>query len=614
MAGAANEIRREFRRIVTQARYLWRLLPLCRKVPLLAAASLMAVASVASTAVPLLLGRLLDGLKQGLDAGTSGSDLYRFALLYLGLISAAYVVREIVNVVRRYYVEDSCTRIERDLTCRLIGHLMRVDLTRLSAEKSGTLNGRLSRCVVGSVRFIRLAFLDFFPVLLSGSFALAAAMSKQPWLGLAMLGALPVSLFITLRQLASQKDVRLELIRSREEMDGIVVELLNGMDYIRAAHTHDAELQRLSAAIEERRGKEMRHHWEMSLFGSGKALNEGIFHVLILALSIFLAVQGTISFGDILTLSMLFLNVMAPMSEIHRVLDEGHECSLQVANLLEMLSEPEDRSFHVTEPLRPQPRLGDPILEAAELCVQYQTRDGEVRRVLDGIGVHIPHGETIGVAGPSGSGKTTWLRALMRLSHPDSGSLRVAGVPVNQLTRDAIAQLVGYVGQFPFLFGGTIVQNIAYGCGNVPQERIEWAARMANLHDDIVAMPRGYQTVLAERGSNLSGGQRQRVALARVFLKDPPILILDEATSALDTISERHVQEALAQTRRQRTIILVAHRLSTLVSTDRILVFDQGHIVESGSYDELVRRDGVFAALVRSSAKIPLGFSEVHVA
>jgi ATP-binding cassette subfamily B protein len=592
----------EFRLIVGQARELWGLLPMRRKFPLLVAAGLMALASAASTAVPLLVGSLLDGLKQGLDAGDPARILYRSALMYLAFISGAYILREIVQLIRRYHVENACTRIERDLTCRLIGHLMRVDLATLSVDKVGALNGRVSRCVVGSVRFLRLAFLDFFPVLLSGGFALIAAVSKQPWLGVAMLGALPVSLFLTLRQLGSQKGVRLELIRSREEMDGIVVELLGGMDYVRAAHTQEVEIERLSTAVEERRRKEVRHHWQMSLFGCGKALNEGFFHVLVLAMSIYLAVQGSITFGDILTLSMLFLGVMAPMSEVHRALDEGHECSLQVTNLLEMLAEPEDRSFHVSQPLEPSPRLGAPILEASDLRVQYHTRDGEFRPALDGIGVQIPHGQTIGVAGRSGSGKTTWLRALMRLSHVDSGLLQVAGVPVDRLTREAIGKLVGYVGQSPFLFGGTIAENIAYGCGKVPPGRIEWAAGMANLHEEITEMPRGYQTVLAERGGNLSGGQRQRVALARCFLKNPPILILDEGTSALDTISERHVQNALAEVRRDHTVILVAHRLSTLVDTDRILVFDSGRIVESGTYDELVEKEGVFADLVRSSA------------
>jgi ATP-binding cassette subfamily B protein len=161
--------------------------------------------------------------------------------------------------------------------------------------------------------------------------------------------------------------------------------------------------------------------------------------------------------------------------------------------------------------------------------------------------------------------------------------------------------LVGYVGQNPFVFAGTVATNIAYGCEDATPEKIRRAAEMACIHDEIMMMSGGYKARVAERGQNLSGGQRQRIALARIFLKNPPILILDEGTSALDNISERFVQQAITAARTDRTVILVAHRLTTLIDTDRILVFDDGRIVETGSYTELVRRDGVFAELVRSA-------------
>jgi ATP-binding cassette subfamily B protein len=172
------------------------------------------------------------------------------------------------------------------------------------------------------------------------------------------------------------------------------------------------------------------------------------------------------------------------------------------------------------------------------------------------------------------------------------------GVPIESVSRETIGRLVGYVGQMPFLFAGTVADNIAYGCGSASKGAIRLAAERAGIHAEIMAMPDGYCALVAERGLNLSGGQRQRIALARVFLKNPPILILDEATSALDTISERAVQQAITAARTDRTVILVAHRLSTLRDADRILVFDQGQIVESGSYDCLVREGGVFTKLV----------------
>lgn len=426
-------------------------------------------------------------------------------------------------------------------------------------------------------------------------------MSKQPWLGVIMAGVIPTSIGLTIWQLISQKGVRLKLIRSREEMDGTVVEQLSGIDYVRAANTHRYEVERVAQSAEKRRRKEIRHHFQMSLFGCAKALNEGFFHIVVLSFAIYLAVQEVISIGDILTFSILFLNVMSPLSEIHRVLDEGHESSLQVGDLMQMLAEPIDRSFQ-NSTLRP-PRLqqGTEVVAIQNLQVEYETTVGRRVRALDGIGLTIQHGEIIGVAGRSGGGKSTWLKVLMRLIHPSGGNGVLGGIPLEALSREAISSCIGYVGQLPFVFAGTVAENIAYGTANASMSEIQEAARKAHIHEEILGLPAGYQTLVSERGQNLSGGQKQRIALARLFLRNPPILILDEGTSALDNISERHVQRELVAARADRTVILVAHRLSTLRDADRILVFDDGRIVETGTYSALIEQGGVFAELVHSA-------------
>jgi ATP-binding cassette subfamily B protein len=289
---------------------------------------------------------------------------------------------------------------------------------------------------------------------------------------------------------------------------------------------------------------------------------------------------------------------MTPLSEIHRFLDEAHESSLRVGDLLGLLSVPVDQSFRTAEPGTPRLVLGEPLFVSEDLQVEFPTAGGPPRRALNGLTVTIRHGETIGVAGKTGGGKTTWLRALMRLAHPCAGQATLGGVPLARISRRTIGELVGYVGQNPFVFAGTIAQNIAYGCAKATPERIQHAAKMACIHDDIMIMPGDYQARVMERGQNLSGGQKQRIALARIFLKNPPILILDEGTSALDNKSERLVQKAIDAAHAGRTVILVAHRLTTLRNADRILVFDEGRIVETGTYAELVRRGGVFAELV----------------
>jgi ATP-binding cassette subfamily B protein len=599
----------ELRLIAQRGRKVWGLIPGRHKFALGGAAVIMALTSASNTALPLLLGSLVDAIQLGTDQRKPRNELFEAALWVLGTIAVVYVVREGLHILRRFLVENACTRINRDISLRLIKHTMKMDLGTLAHDKVGALHGRIFRSIDGLVRFLRLAFLDFFPAIVTGLFALTAALFKQPLLGLVMVGVIPISVLLTIRQIITQKGVRLQLMRDCEEIDGAVVEQLGGLEYIRVANTVNDEMLRLREAMEKRRHLEMGHHFAMSLFGCGKALNEGFFHIIVLAVATFYALQGTLSYGDVLTFSILFLNVTAPLNEIHRVIDEGHESSLRVGDLLDMLAEPVDASFATKTVISPQLAPGQAVIVVEDLRAEYTTPAGERKRALDGVSLTIKHGETIGIAGPSGGGKSSWVKCLLRLTHPCAGQVILGGVPLESLARADLAKLVGYVGQNPFVFSGTIAANIAYGNGPVGAEDIERVARLANLHEEIMAMPGGYQARVSERGLNLSGGQRQRLAIARILLKQAPILILDEATSALDNISERHVQRALGLTRDDRTTILVAHRLSTLRDADRILVFEDGRIVEAGDYDALVQQGGIFTQLVMS-AENGIGASE----
>ncbi|MCE9607518.1 MAG: ABC transporter ATP-binding protein/permease [Planctomycetia bacterium] len=603
----SESIVEEFRTIAYRVRQMWKLIPQRQKLTLGAAGGIIFLGGAANTAIPLLLGALVDTVEAMPIAARNAAGetplpdgFLRSAGMYMALIGAAYLLREALQVARRYIVEDTTTRLEKHLFIRVITQLLTADLSSISQEKIGVLHGRMLRSVAGGVRFLRLGFLDFLPALLSGGLALTAVVAKEPWLGLAMTAVVPLSLYITLRQIRSQEGVRLDLMRSREQMDGTVVEQLNGIEYIRAADTHLREVERVAKAAENLRRKELRHHFEMSLYGSSKALGEALVHICVLGAAVYLAAKGEISVGSVFTFSMLFLNVMAPLNEVHRVVDEGHESSLMVADLLQMLNQESDRSYR-TAPRAADPAYAGDLIIGRELDVDYATPAYVRRGALSGVSLSIARGEIIGIAGRSGCGKSTLLKTLMRLVHPGGGEALLEGIPLDETSRASIARLTGYVSQAPFIFSGTITENIAYERQDATPEQIRRAAEMACLHDEIMAMPGGYEARVAERGKNLSGGQQQRLALARVFLKDPALLILDEATSALDNISERKIQQALNNGRRDRTILLVAHRLSTLLYADRILVFDGGKIVETGTYDELVALGGVFTELVRSA-------------
>ncbi len=603
VTGGLRGVWRELRQIGKRGRQVWHLVPWRHRWALGGALLIVSLASAGNTAVAVLLGWLVDSVDPKNTQGQTAGAIMRGASVYLGLLGLAYLVRESMNVLRRYLVENTCTRINKDMCVRLVGHLMKVDLSFLAQDQVGALYGRMNRSADGFVRFLRISFLDFVPALFTGVFALSAALSRQPLVALVMVGVVPVSLTLTIWQLITQKGIRLDMMRTREVMDGTVVELLSGIDYVRAANTDRQEVRRVARTAERQRSKEIRHHFEMSLFGCGKALNEGFFHILVLAFAVYLFVHGQLrGIGDIFTFSVLYLSVMCPLNEVHRFIDEAHESSLRVGDLIRLLREPVDRSFKPTEPREPKLCVGEPVLVTADLSVIYPRSSGEKRPAINSISMVIRHGETIGVAGRSGCGKTTWLRTMLRLVHPTAGTASIGGVPLESISREAIGRLIGYVGQNPFVFSGSIAANIAYGSAGATAQQIRRAAEMACIHDEIMRMPGGYKARVAERGQNLSGGQRQRIALARIFLKNPPILILDEGTSALDNISEKFIQQAIYAAGNDRTVILVAHRLTTLLDTDRILVFDDGRIVETGSYAELLRTNGVFAELVRSAS------------
>jgi ATP-binding cassette subfamily B protein len=578
---------------------IWRLVPVADKLGFGAGVLIMALAAAVETGIALLIGTIFDRV-----AGFTGrppAEWLKFVILALATLAGAYILKESLQVLRRRIVSRTTARIERNMTVRLISHLLRVDLGALARERIGSLHGRISRSVEGFVKFLRVSFSDFVPAILTAGFALGAGIQQEWRIGLVMLCVVPVSILITVWQVMSQKGIRAALLQAKEGLDGTVVEQLSGLEYIRAANTYPLEVARVESAAESRSVRELKHSFAMARFDWLKAVNEGLFHVLIIGFAVVLAAYGQIPFGKVLTFSILFLNIMRPLKEVHRILDETYDSSIQVSVLLHMLDQPLDQSYGVVT-MRP-PRLDGslPLLECQDLVVEYATPDGPPRRILDGLTLEIRQGQTIGIAGRSGSGKSTWLRCVLRLIHPASGEVLLGGVPIGVLSREDIGKSIGYVSQVPFVFSGTVSENIAYGCGKVTSAQIQDAASKAHIHEEILQMSHGYDSVLTERGGNLSGGQRQRIALARMFLKNPPVLILDEGTSALDNISERRIRAAIDLARQSHTVIMVAHRLTTLNQTDCIFVFDQGRVVEQGSFDDLVAKNGVFTELVRSA-------------
>ena len=561
-----------------------RLMEKPEKTALVFASFLMLITGILTNLPAVILGRLVDKL-----VGIDNFDL-SIAIPFIALIIGVTLVREALTVVRKYFVENVATQTDKKQTVNVIEHLLKTDIANINQQQIGSLHGRIFRSIQGMIKIIKLGFLDFFPVFFSALAAIIIALTQKPLLAGVMILVIPVGLFLIVWQVSSQKGIRVALLRGKEKIDGTVVEMLGGIETVRALNTENKEVTKVEEVAEGMRKKEIRHHIFMALFDSGKYLNEGLFYVIVISLSIFLAAQGVITKGDILVYSILFLSITGPLREIHRILDEAHESSIRVNDLYDLLNQPRDISFQAYGKKETTSNNADAV-KISKLSFKYGDSP-----VLQDINFVIKNGEKIGIAGASGCGKSTLIKILLRLVHGYSGKVEIFGKNLDTMDRKEIADRIAYVPQKTHIFSGSIRDNIVYGCEreNTTDEEVIRAAKLANLYKEIENSLGGLSGRVAENGNNLSGGQKQRLAIARFILKSPELLILDEATSALDNTNETKIQRNIEQLFKDKTTITIAHRLTTLKNTDKIFVFERGRIVQEGTFDGLANQKGFF--------------------
>lgn len=548
---------------------------------------IMIASAILSQLLPLAIGDLTNDV-------LSQSDLsFTKVIPFLVFILLITVSNEILKVIRRLLVEDTSTSFEKTARTRAIDALLHAPLNFFRKNMIGHIHGRLNRSLEGVVKLIKLVFMDFAPAVFNGIAAIIVIFSQlPPELAFLMFMVVPIGTIIVLRQISTQKGIRVQLMEEKSTMDGAVVELINGIEVIRVTDNVSTEVERFNNQSENLRSKEMRHHRSMAFYDCLKFINEAVFTVIVIGVSTFLAGKGEISVGAVLTSYLCFTQLTTPLRELHRILDELSESSVLAESYFEILDLPQDFSYR----LIPAPEKLFPsntLIEIRHLKFAY----GEEKTILNNLDLEIKENSFIGLVGPSGCGKSSLIKVLLRLEDYQDGEIVVDGSSLRDLAREEIANLMALVPQTPFLIAASIRENIAYGMHReVSDAEIHEAARRANISDFIEQLPEGYETILAESGSNLSGGQRQRIAIARVFLRKPKILILDEATSALDNTSERYIQDEIEKMQKENhtTVISIAHRLSTLRNTDEIIVFSQGKIAQRGKFDALKDRAGIF--------------------
>ncbi len=514
------------------------------------------------------------------------SQLNRVSLLLLGVVIATAVF----GFGRGYLLHFVGGRIVADLRLQLYAHLLDQPLIFFDERRSGDLLSRLSAdtTVVQGVLSDDLLTLFQNVITIVG---VAVIILLLDW-RLALLTIAVAPLVAGLGMIVGRRTRRLS--RQAQEQLGeaasVLEETLTAMRVVKAFVRERFEMARYRTAVEQSFRSELAANRLQSIFQSAMMTAVFAAFAAVLWFGGREVLAGRLTPGGLISFLFYLTILMGPLQSLSGIYTSFQRAAGGAARVFEVLDTPPAIVDAPDAATLPSPRG---LVEVRDLWFHYVPE----APVLRGVSLTARTGETVAIVGPSGAGKTTLVSLLPRFYEATGGEILVDGHPITSVTMESLRRAMAIVPQEATLFGGTVRQNIAYGRADAGDHEIERAARVANAHDFIRALPRGYDSIIGDRGVKLSGGQRQRVAIARAVLKDPCILLLDEATSSLDNESEALVQEALERLMRGRTTFVIAHRLTTIVNADRIVVLNEGQVVEEGSHSQLMARDGLYHRL-----------------
>jgi ATP-binding cassette subfamily B protein len=545
-----------------------------------------AVITLVSLVPPYLAGSLIDRVIRPAQAGAlDPGRAATLAWIAVAAMALVYVIRQGAALVRLRLMSILGEHVARDLRAELYEHIQRLSLAFFSRKKTGSLITRVSADTDRLWDFLAFGVVDvsLSLVMLLG---LGAVLLSLDWrLGLVMTAPVPLFCWLIYRHGEDINRLFLRAWRKWSRVTDVLSDTIPGIRVVKAFNQEAREVRRFGERNEDVTAEFNRIHrlwtgfWPMLML----AVHTTTVGVWAFAVPRLLGAGPELSTGtfvSFLLYTTMFVGPIEIIGQMARTMSRATSSAHRVFEVLD--TEPEVRD--VPEPVRLEPIAGRVSFD--NVTFGY---DG-IRQVIRGVSFDVRAGELIGLVGPSGGGKTTVVNLLARFYDVTGGTIRVDGVDVRRLDTGHYRRQIGMVLQDPYLFHGTIVENIRYGLPEAGLDAVIAAARAANAHDFVCKLPHGYDTIVGERGHTLSGGERQRVSIARAILHDPRILILDEATSSVDTETERQIQEALERLVHGRTVFAIAHRLSTLRKADRLFVIEDGRLAEAGTHQELLRK------------------------
>ncbi|MBQ6068391.1 MAG: ABC transporter ATP-binding protein [Bacteroidales bacterium] len=555
------------------------------------------VGSLMAQVNAVVLDRAVDAINALLhvEGGFVWGEAARLLLIVSAVLLGKEVLAAVITFGQRIFGEKIRINVSRDLSLRVVDRILQFRMAFFSSEgnEPGKLQTRIDRGVMSLSNTVKNFFIDILPLFTSAMMALVLMFIANVYVGLVALAIIPIYFIITARQGVRMKGWRRRVFGTHQALNNGIMNIIESMGVIKSFNRERLEADRQAKLQNDSTDQQMATRRISFLFEGLKTFVEQIGTVLIIILTAYLVLidYPGMTIGKIMYHVLLFSNVSAPIRQLHRIYDDLNDALIYAEGFFGILEA--DNEVEESGTYKPATVKGCFELKNVEFTYPNGTH------AIRDLSMTIKPGKTTALVGLSGAGKSTIVNLLDKFYSPDSGSITLDGVPLEEWDTQALRDNIGLVLQKNHIFSGSIEENIRYGNPSATRQEVEQAARQAYIYDQIVALPDGFNS----NALQLSGGQQQRIAIARMFLKNPPVIFLDEPTASLDAIATEQIKNSIDAIKQGRTVIVISHNIGQIIDSDALYVLDTGHAVQHGSPTEVYQQGGLYKEIFDASAR-----------